>query len=368
MRPDISSHIARGFTQNVSPIIERHVRDSISKNLVPAFQQTSQSMHIDLARDISAEILTLKKEIVTWQSDALRSTEATVRDMEQSLRSLSEQVRGLQLQLQTQPQSSHLSSGHRDSPGTGTIQQPVQSSASTLQHPLPHQHVSSSSQLRQGNFNSSRDLSALLSSQTLPPQPTQQQQQPILQQPQPTSWQQVPGLAQPPQLPPQPQQQYQPPSQPPIGSYSQQSYKQQQQQQAPQPQQLKIQQPPQQQHQSQQVTNAAPMPRGFGAPAGEDWDDIFLATLQSHDPRQLRDLLARCNPDVIMPVKRELTPISQAVVLTLIHRVSCLIEYYCLVKCLTCRISSCPSLYLTSLPTMRPYARVFGGCSDPPTL
>lgn len=85
---------------------------------------------------------------------------------------------------------------------------------------------------------------------------------------------------------------------------------------------MKIQQ--QQPQQQQQAPNAAPLPRGFavGAPAGEDWDDIFLATLQSHDPRQLRDLLARCNPDVIMPVKRELTPISQAVVLTLIHRVS----------------------------------------------
>lgn len=59
------------------------------------------------------------------------------------------------------------------------------------------------------------------------------------------------------------------------------------------------------------------MPRG-----GEDWDDIFLATLQRQDPRQLRELLARCNPDVIMPAKRELSPIGQAVVLTLIHRVS----------------------------------------------
>lgn len=66
-----------------------------------------------------------------------------------------------------------------------------------------------------------------------------------------------------------------------------------------------------------------PIARGAGnvGSSGEDWDDIFLATLQRQDPRQLRDLLARCNPDVVMPAKRELSPIGQAVVLTLIHRV-----------------------------------------------
>ena len=70
-------------------------------------------------------------------------------------------------------------------------------------------------------------------------------------------------------------------------------------------------------------SQGAPITRGVGnVTSGDDWDDIFLATLQRQDARQLRDLLARCNPDIIMPAKRELSPIGQAVVLTLIHRVS----------------------------------------------
>jgi hypothetical protein len=247
-----------------------------------------------------------------------------VRDMEQVIRSLNDQVRALQLQvqsLQTQAPPPHMPSGmspaHRSSPSGVLPPQPIQTTQSNLQHPLPHQHVSTSSHLRSGalgTFNSANALPALLSQQ-LPSQPTQQQPQPnVLQQQLPPSWQQVQG---PPPLQPQQQsqqQQYQPPPPAqPVPTYAQQPYKPQPQQQAPAPPQ---QMPPQQ---------AAPITRVVGGnvgSSGEDWDDIFLATLQRQDPRQLRDLLARCNPDVVMPAKRELSPIGQAVVLTLIHRVS----------------------------------------------
>lgn len=57
------------------------------------------------------------------------------------------------------------------------------------------------------------------------------------------------------------------------------------------------------------------------APApSEEWDDTYLAVLGTQDPRQLRELLSRSNPEIIMPLNGP-GPLSQAVVLTLLHRV-----------------------------------------------
>jgi hypothetical protein len=53
---------------------------------------------------------------------------------------------------------------------------------------------------------------------------------------------------------------------------------------------------------------------------GEDWDETYLAVLGTQDPRQLRELLARSNPEVVMPLNGP-GPLSQAVILTLLHRV-----------------------------------------------
>lgn len=52
----------------------------------------------------------------------------------------------------------------------------------------------------------------------------------------------------------------------------------------------------------------------------EEWDDTYLAVLGAQDARQLRELLARSNPEIVMPLKGP-GPLSQAVVLTLVHRV-----------------------------------------------
>jgi hypothetical protein len=52
----------------------------------------------------------------------------------------------------------------------------------------------------------------------------------------------------------------------------------------------------------------------------ENWDETYVEVLGTQDPRQLRELLARSNPEVIMPLNAH-GPLSQAVVLTLIHRV-----------------------------------------------
>ncbi|KAF8310181.1 hypothetical protein DL93DRAFT_2169872 [Clavulina sp. PMI_390] len=267
--------------------------------------------------------------------------------MDQMVRGLSDQVRSLQLQIQTQQQPpsvpqtstyapSNLSSGgHRGSPGGPLPPQPIQTTASNLQHPLPHQHVSTSSHLRQGiiggGFNSSSNpLPALLSQQPpphqhqpqhLPSPPSNAQQQSRMLPPQPTSWQ---GPIQPPM-----------PQQAPVGQLPQltrepATY-------APQPVQpiptYATQQPyerqgsPLKQAQSQ-VPIVAPQPKQVIAPPSElppaeDWDEMFLAALGRDQPiTTVRALLARCDPNVILPSQRELSPLSQAVVLTMIHRLA----------------------------------------------
>ena len=75
LRPDVSSHIARTFSSAVTPLVERQVKETITKSLIPAYSQQSSSMHQELSREIHSEILNLKKEVITWQSDALRTQE-----------------------------------------------------------------------------------------------------------------------------------------------------------------------------------------------------------------------------------------------------------------------------------------------------
>ena len=64
-----------------------------------------------------------------------------------------------------------------------------------------------------------------------------------------------------------------------------------------------------------------PMMRNTPPAQPEEWDDTYLAVLGTQDLRQLRELLARSNPELIMPLNGP-SPLSQAVILTLIHRVS----------------------------------------------
>jgi hypothetical protein len=75
LRPDVSSHVARTFSSAVTPIIERHVKDAINKTLIPAYTAQSSAMHQELSREIHAEMLNLKKEVISWQSEALRGQE-----------------------------------------------------------------------------------------------------------------------------------------------------------------------------------------------------------------------------------------------------------------------------------------------------
>lgn len=71
----------------------------------------------------------------------------------------------------------------------------------------------------------------------------------------------------------------------------------------------------------QMVQQAASQPSAAPAPKTEEWDDTYLAVLSTQDLKQLRELLARSNPEIIMPSSGS-GPLSQAVILTLVHRVS----------------------------------------------
>ncbi|KAI0928852.1 hypothetical protein AcW2_004723 [Taiwanofungus camphoratus] len=253
LRPDVSSHIARTVSSSVTPVIERQVKDAISKTLIPAYTQQSSTMHQELSREIHSEILNLKKEVITWQSEALRGQETLIRELEQSVKLLSDQIKFL------------------------TINAPA----------VPHPMQTRTSPGPSGGHHSTGSLSQLLRNPNIPPMnhtppyhaqlhgPFQQQQQ---QQASPMHGPWFgPNIAAP--------QASHPTAPPPL--------------------------PPQQQQ----------MMRSTPPAQTEEWDDTYLAVLGTQDIRQLRELLAQSNPDVVMPSNGP-SPLSQAVVLTLVHRLS----------------------------------------------
>ncbi|KAH9966428.1 hypothetical protein BC827DRAFT_1175740 [Russula dissimulans] len=244
LRPDVSSHIARTFSSAVTPIIERHVKEAINKILIPAYTAQSSSMHQELSREIHTEMLNIKKEVIAWQSDALRGQESMIRELEQSVRTLSEQIRFLSINAGTPHQQPQARNSPGPVAGVGPIvpfsqQQPQQA----FRHAGPPVNVSQ------------------LYGPPPPPPPQQQGLQ--------GSW--FPSGIPAPQA-----------SHPTLPPPTQQT-------------------PP--------------------APSEESWDDTYLNVLGTQDIRQLRELLARSSPDVIMPLKGQ-PPLSQAVVLTLVHRLA----------------------------------------------
>ncbi|KAF8310180.1 hypothetical protein DL93DRAFT_2169871 [Clavulina sp. PMI_390] len=77
LRPEIGVQIARNFSTSVTPLVERQIKDSFQKNLIPAFEAATQSLQMSFGRDMSAELMNLRKEIFGWQSDTIRNTEAS---------------------------------------------------------------------------------------------------------------------------------------------------------------------------------------------------------------------------------------------------------------------------------------------------
>jgi hypothetical protein len=218
-------------------------------------------MHQELSREIHAEMLNIKKEVIAWQSEALRGQEvgspfrissyyteltlpvsqSMIRELEQSVRTLSDHIKFLSINTGTPLQQPQV----RNSPG------PVASTNTMVpfsqQQPFRHAAPPVSVPQIYG-----------------PPPPQQPPQQPAMQ----GQW--FPSGIPAPQA-----------SHPALPPPTQQT-------------------PP--------------------APSEEQWDDTYLSVLGTQDLRQLRELLARSNPDVVMPLKGQ-SPLSQAVILTLVHRV-----------------------------------------------
>lgn len=61
---------------------------------------------------------------------------------------------------------------------------------------------------------------------------------------------------------------------------------------------------------------------GTSAPTStDDWDTVYLDVLTSQDVNRLRSLLSRTNPEIVLPLNGP-PLVSQAVILTLVHRLS----------------------------------------------
>ncbi|KAJ7470309.1 hypothetical protein FB451DRAFT_1253314 [Mycena latifolia] len=258
LRPDISAHFAQILSSNLTPLIDRHVKDTVNKSLMPAFSQQSSAMHQELLREVRTEIHSVKTELTAWQGEAFRSQETSIRELEHTVRTLAEQVKFLSMNPAAAPSTLHQ------------FQQPQQvhnSPGPSVQHVQP------------GNIAQPH-----LRQQNLPPAPQSQNYPHNFQQPPPgpamhPAWY-GPSIAAP------------------------------------------------------QASHPATMPQPPPPPSQQDrtppmkadqWDDMYLGVLHTQDATKLRDLLARTNPELIMPLNGP-TLVSQAVVLTLVHRLSAVIS------------------------------------------
>ncbi|KAH9854093.1 hypothetical protein C2E23DRAFT_82041 [Lenzites betulinus] len=251
IRPEMATQVARAFSANVMPVIERQVKESLASNMSP-----QSVMYQELSKEVRVDILNLKKEVLTWQNEALRSQESVIRELEQTVRALSDQVKFLSMNT----------------------------SSSNFGHPM--QNRNSPGPSSNNNMLPPSQLSHMLQQSNLPP-PPQSYQQHTFQQPPQQQQQQPPAMHGP---------WFGPNIAAPQASHPT----------APPP-----------------LPQQGPMSRATPPASGqsEEWDDAYLLVLGSQDTRQLRELLARSNPDVVMPLNGPI-PLSQAVTLTLIHRLS----------------------------------------------
>ncbi|KAI6043065.1 hypothetical protein EDC04DRAFT_2866440 [Pisolithus marmoratus] len=257
LRPDISTHFASILSNNLNPLIERYVKDSVSKSFLPAYSQQTSAMHQDILREMRTEILNVKKDSMTWQTEAARSQEALIRELEHSVRVLSDQVKFLTMN------ASNLSTTHHRVVGGGSPVPSVASMSSIAAQPLHRQQLPT----------------------TQPPAyTTQATTTGYSQATQPASihgpWYSSPTIAA-----PQASHPIAPPPPPPAPA-------------------------------SQRSPPTHPRP--------EEWDDTYLSVLATQDAKQLRELLARSNPEVVMPLNVP-GPLSQAVILTLLHRLAAVV-------------------------------------------
>ncbi|PPQ78521.1 hypothetical protein CVT25_011793 [Psilocybe cyanescens] len=259
MRPNISNHFASVITTTMAPTIERNIKEVLTTNFFQFHSQQTTAMHQDLLRELRSEISIIKSDLSNWHNEALRSQETTIRELEHTVRAMAEQVKFLSISGPPQPLH-HLQ------------QQPLQAQNSSGGPPVGAQQPNiNTSHLRQPNIPPSN-----------PPVTTYQQQHPPFQAPPP------------PQAQPQPHQQW-------YNSIA-----------APQP-----------SHPAQlpQAPVTQPQHERTPPPKSDQWDENYLGVLHSQDHSKLRELLSRTDPNMVFPLGGP-PLVSQAVVLTLVHRLS----------------------------------------------
>ncbi|KAL4268655.1 Enhancer of mRNA-decapping protein 4 WD40 repeat region domain-containing protein [Pleurotus pulmonarius] len=261
LRPDISAHFAHLLSSSLTPLLERQVKEAVTKTFLPVYSQQSSSYHQEVLRELRTEMHSLKSEVTAWQNDAFRNQETSIRELEHTVRALSEQVKFLTMNSSSsgpapmhhlpQVQQNHNSPGPSIQHGpTNMTQQHMRPAAQNMPPPAPQPPTN----YGHNNF----------SPQTQPPAPLH------------TAWYSnsiaAPQASHPATLPqPNPQPQERTPVTPPVKP--------------------------------------------------EQWDEIYLGVLHTQDTTKLRDLLMHTNPDVIMPLNGPVL-VSQAVILTLVHRLS----------------------------------------------
>lgn len=74
-RPDISGHFSHLLSSQLTPLIDRHVKDAVTKSLIPVYSQQSSAMHQELLRELRNELHSFKSEMSSWQSETIRNQE-----------------------------------------------------------------------------------------------------------------------------------------------------------------------------------------------------------------------------------------------------------------------------------------------------
>lgn len=252
----------------MTPLIERHVKDAIAKTFIPVYSQQSSASHQELMREMRSELHSVKSELTAWHTELSRSHEvdrivtlwSRLIIKQATIRDLEHTVRSLSDQVKYMTMNSSGGGIHLQQ------SQPSHNSpgpaVSQMQSNLGH---------RQPNITTGVQAASSYSKY-----PQQSQQQPVMH----PSWFPssiaAPQASHPATIP-------QPPPPPPL----------------------------------------QPIAQDRTPPVKHDqWDEVYLNVLQSQDAGKLRDLLTHTNPEVIMPLNGP-SLVSQAVILTLIHRVSC---------------------------------------------
>lgn len=74
-RPDISGHYSHILSSQLTPMIERHLKEAVNKTFIPVYSQQSTAMHQELVRELKNELHSFKSEMNSWQNEMIRTQE-----------------------------------------------------------------------------------------------------------------------------------------------------------------------------------------------------------------------------------------------------------------------------------------------------